>query len=201
MSDEALLTSRTLLRGIRSQDTALWQFSTAEFYRRYRGFVCCICRSMKMQDADIDIVMSNVMGRFFDRTGKWSYSEKLGTFRSFFSTAVRNAALDLLRRKQRQRSTPLPDGTPEGGGAELADTRLAEAVERAERGELLKTACEMVRSEAPLPAWQAWQSCVVDDNDPKAVARFLGVSLATVYNYCKQISRSVRERYERLEQE
>lgn len=201
MKDDALLTSPTLLRGIRSDDNDEWELSTTEFYRRYRGFVFCICRRLRMQDADIEIVMNNVLGRFFDRAGKWTYRPDQGGFRKFFSTAVHNAAVDLLRRRNRQRSVPLPDGTAEGGGAELPDNRVTEAIEQAERGELLLKACRQVQGQAAAPAWQAWQNCVVGGQDPKKVARFLDVSLATVYNYCKQVSRMVRECYELMERE
>lgn len=200
-SNDALLTSQTLLRGIRSDDDALWQQSATEFYRRYRGFIYCICKHLHLQDADIESVINNVLSKFFDREGKWTYREESGSFRKFFSAIIRNAAIDIVRKQSRQRTVPLPDGTAESGGAELCDTRIQEAIDKAERGELLQQACKQVQSQAPVAAWQAWQSCMVNNQDPKEVARFLKVSLASVYNYCKQINRLVREAYERLERE
>ncbi len=199
--DNTLVTSPTLLRGIRSDDDALWQQSATEFYLRYRGFIYCICKHLHLQDSDIEIVINNVLSKFFDREGKWTYRESYGSFRKFFSTIIRNAAIDLVRKQSRQRTVALPDGTPEGGGAELHDMRIQEAIDLTERGELLQQACKRVQKQAPAVAWQAWQCCMVNNEDPKAVARFLKVSLASVYNYCKQINRLVREAYESLERE
>ena len=180
------MTSPTLLEGIRQGDDHAWQ----RFYDTYKVLVYMRAKAWHFSAADTDDLLMKVMEGFFDKQHKFTYDRSKGRFRDYFSRIIRNAAADMCRANKRRAAesldagestidVPVPDISPE---------------EEKEQWESLVfgKALEAVRSEAPPLSMQCWLSCRLNNVNAKKVAAFNRISLASVYNYCKDIDNRIK---------
>lgn len=186
------MTSPTLLDGIRQGENQAWQ----RFYDTYKVLVYMRARAWHFSAADTDDLLMKVMEGFFDKQRNFTYDPSKGRFRDYFSRTVRNAAADMLRAMKRRAADSLDAGEK---SIDIPAPELSER-EEAEQWESLVfgKALEAVRQEAPPLSMQCWLSCRLHNVNARKVAELNRISLASVYNYCKDIDSRIRQKARQL---
>ncbi len=188
-------TSLTMLSGVRRGDDSAWK----RFYDTYKVLVFMRGKALGFSPADIDDLLMKVMERFFSQQGKFTYDPAKGRFRDFFSRIVRNLAYDMLRARRRQPATVSIDA-PENP-IDIPDKSSEEAARHEWQSRIYAKAFDLVRAEMPPRAVQCWTACRVQGTNARDVARFHGVSLATVYNDCQAVWEQLKLRVRQLTEE
>lgn len=178
-------TSKSLLIRIHKGDEIAW----TDFYNTYRPLVFLRGRDYRLSDAEIDELLSRVMVKFFDAQKKFIYSPERGRFRDYFRRLIGNCIIDILReRKKTGRETIIDDG-----GYDVPDERTPDEIWEEEwRDHLYRQAWDDVRSRLPARALQAFEACRLNGEKPAVAAKYLKVSLATVYNDCTLVLRELQ---------
>lgn len=171
-------TRASLLVRIRDQrDGAAW----SQFVEIYSPLIYGFGRKHGLQDADAVDLTQEVL-RIVARTAeRFEYDAKLGSFRGWLFTIVRNELRTWLSRQQR---------VVPGSGDTAEQLRLAEIADDATESaawdqdherRLFAWAAEQVRKEVQTATWQAFWRTAVEGHSGKEVAADLEMSVAAVY--------------------
>jgi RNA polymerase sigma factor (sigma-70 family) len=176
---DLLLTHPSLLLRIRdARDADAW----SQFAALYAPLVHGFARKYGLQEADAADVTQEVLRIIAESVKALDYDPRLGSFRGWLYTVVRNQVRKTLgRRKPHQRGT---------GGTEaqmLLEQHLSpEKDETAEwnadyERRVFAHAAAQVRGDFQETTWQAFWLAGVDGKSAKEVAAQLGLTVAAVY--------------------
>jgi len=194
---EAPATRPSLLVRLRDTgDERAW----AEFVEIYHPLVYGLARRRGLQDADAADLVQEVFRTVAVAVSRYDPDPAKGSFRGWLSTIARNLIVNLLRAQRRQFQ-----GSGETDLIELLEARPAPACEESAifdaeyRRRLLAWAADRVRGEFTKPAWQAFWQTAVDGQPPADVAKALGMTLGTVYQYKSRVVVRIRREIEQAE--
>ena len=145
-----------------------------------------------MTDYECDELLSRVMMKFFNAQKTFIYTPEQGRFRDYFRRLIRNCAYDILRERKKEERVEALDPEKNDPPAPANDRWDDEW-----RAHLCRQAMLDVRGRLSERAVQAFEACRMKGEKPADVAKFLNVSIATVYTDCalvlKELQRTVRK--------
>jgi RNA polymerase sigma factor (sigma-70 family) len=194
---EAPATRPSLLVRLRdSRDEQAW----VEFVEIYEPLIFKLARQRGLQDADAADLVQEVFRAVAVAVSRYDPNPAKGSFRGWLSTIARNLIVNLLRTRKRQ-----PQGSGQTEIIKLLEEQPAPECEESAifdeeyRRSLLTWAVERTRHEFAEPAWQAFFQTAVEGRPPRDVARSLGMTLGTVYQYKSRVVARLRREIEHVE--
>jgi RNA polymerase sigma-70 factor (ECF subfamily) len=195
--EQAPMTHPSLLIRLRDRrDERAW----SEFTEIYTPLIYQLARRRGLQDSDAQDLRQEVFRAVARAIDRYDPDPEKGSFRAWLSRIAGNLIVNLLVAQRRH---------PRGSGdtdmqrliEEQPEASAEESVlfEAEYRRRLLRWAAERVRPTFPEPAWQAFWQTGVEGRAPKDVARALGMSLGTVYQYKSRVVARIRREIERVE--
>lgn len=169
-------TRETLLLKIRdSEDEQAW----GQFVELYTPLVFSYCRRRGLGEHDASDVTQEVMRAISRAITKFEYDPAKGSFRSWFYTVARSKLNNYFTKQARQ---PLAGGT----AVEQQLENIPDASEERDweidyKRQMFAWAAEQVRPSFKEHTWQAFWKTAVEDQDPEAVGRDLGMNRGAVY--------------------
>jgi RNA polymerase sigma-70 factor (ECF subfamily) len=161
------------------------------FFARYAPLVRAWCAQRGLRGADADDLTQDIALKLFQRLP--AYDRTRGRFRDWLSALVRNAAVDLLRTRQRRPGDRGAGGAdPHAGLDDLAaPDELAAALEGGISREVERLV-EQVRQRAK-DSWPAFVAHALEGRPADEVARALGKSVGAVYQACSRVKAMLAE--------
>ena len=185
-------TRASLLVRIRDQrDGTAW----GQFVESYSPLIYGFGRKHGLQDADAVDLTQEVL-RIVARTAeRFEYDAKLGSFRGWLFTIVRNELRTWLSRQQR-----IIVGNGEQRLEDLADDATESALwDQDHERRLFAWAAEQVRLEVQPATWQAFWRTAVEGQSGKDVADELEMSIAAVYLAKSRVMARLKELVKELD--
>jgi RNA polymerase sigma-70 factor (ECF subfamily) len=183
--------SSSLLDGLRGREPAAWRRLVALCYPLVRGW----CLRTGLQPVDADDVAQEVFRSLAGNVERFRRDQSAGSFRGWLWGITRRQLLAHWRRRQ-----------PAGAGGSTAQQRLAELPDLMDdasadvtgpggRGELLRRAVALLRTEVEERTWQAFWRVAVEGHAPADVAADLGLSVNAVYLAKARLLRRLRDEF------
>jgi RNA polymerase sigma-70 factor (ECF subfamily) len=176
---EAPPTRPSLLVRLRDfRDTEAW----AQFVDVYAPLVYGYVRKRGLQDADAADLTQACLRQVALHVATLEYDPRVGTFRGWLFTMVRNKLRDF-----RDHSSRRDQGSGRSDAQRLLENQPAPGPdeslewEREYRQGLLAWAAERIRPQVQEATWQAFWRTAVEGESGNEVARSLGISVAAVY--------------------
>ncbi len=180
------------------RDGRAWE----EFVEIYEPLIYRLARGRGLQDADAAELAQEVFAAVSSAIERWNPDRRQGKFRNWLFTVARNLMIDRLRTHRRH---------TQGSGKTAVRRALEQqpapgAPEEAELFELeyqrqvFRWAAERIRDEFRENTWKAFWLTAVDGQNPKDVARRLGLTVGAVYKCRSRVMGRLRETVERLEE-
>lgn len=177
--NEPQSTRATLLIRIRDQaDREAW----AQFVEIYAPLIYGFGRNRGLQDTDAADLTQDVLQSVAGAISRLDYDPRIGTFRSWLFTIVRNRLRNQLKAKTRRE---------QGAGDSAVAARIEAEPSREDDWEttwqrdhqqrLFAWASSQVEAEVEPRTWRAFWKTTVDGDSGRAVADELGMTLASVY--------------------
>jgi RNA polymerase sigma-70 factor (ECF subfamily) len=189
-------TSSSLLLRVKAQEPIAWQ----RLVHLYTPLVCGWCRRAGLQEADALDVGQEVFESVWRSISTFRRGQAGDTFRGWLRTIVRNKIIDFNRRK---------GGEPAAQGGSEAATQLQQQPaptlpepddeqNNSEISLLCRRALALIRAEFKSKTWRAFEAVVLEDQNPKDVARKLKSSVNAVYLAKRRVLKRLREEFEDL---
>jgi RNA polymerase sigma-70 factor (ECF subfamily) len=178
------------------QDERAW----GEFVEIYGPLVRRLARRRGLQDADAADLAQEVFRAVASAIERYDPDPSAGSFRGWLFTIARNLLVNLLASQRRH-----PRGTGDTDMREFLESRPAPDAEDAAlfeaeyRRGLLEWAAGRVRGESSEAVWQAFWRSAVEGRSAVEVARALGLTVGTVYQYKSRVVAGLRREIERVE--
>lgn len=163
------------------------------FAQIYRPVIVRIAQARGLQHADAQDLSQQVLMAVASAIGQWEERDESTRFRHWLSRVTKNAILNALMRRPRDRAV----------GGSSVEVLLHEAVDRdgattalieiEYRRELYLRAAEIVRVEFHPDSWQAFELSVTGDLAIDEVAASLGKSNGAIYTARSRIMFRLRE--------
>lgn len=191
------ITRPSLLLRVRDfTDNAAW----AQFVEIYTPLIHRYCRSRGLQDEDAADVAQETMRAVAQAIGKFEYNPQRGKFRNWLLTVVHNKLHHFLARQQRQ---------PELAGETTLQFKLDRNQTPVEDGmweadyyrHIFNWAANQVRGEFQESTWQAFWRTTIHEQDGKAVAESLGLSVGAVYVAKSRVIARLKEKIQSVDTE
>lgn len=178
------------------QNQSAWE----QFVEIYTPLVHGYCRSRGLQDADAADVAQETMRAVAQAIAKFEYDPQRGKFRNWLLTVVQNKLYHFLARQQRQ---------PELAGETTLQFKLDhnqtpmedKAWEADYYRRIFNWATGRIRKEFQESTWQAFWRTTIDEQDGKAVAESLGLSVGAVYVAKSRVIARLREEIQTVDAE
>ena len=166
-----------ILRLRDAADVAAWD----EFTEIYSPIVFRLARRHRLQAADADDLVQEVLAAVARSVAGWLERDDRGTFRAWLFRIARNNTIDFLtRRKHRPWATGGDD--TERDLEEIADLDdMSSDFDIEYRREVFRWASDHVREVVSETTWLAFWLTSVEDHPIKEVAERIGVSVGSVY--------------------
>jgi RNA polymerase sigma factor (sigma-70 family) len=169
-------------------DQAAWK----AFVDRFGPLIHAWCRRWKLQEADAQDVTQTVLLKLARTLPDFVY-DPTRSFRSWLRTITQRTWSDFIESQRR--------GVPGAGGSEVMEMLLTvqardDLLRRLQEGfdrELAEHAMEQVRDRVESHTWEAFRLTAVDGLRPTAVARQLGMEIASVYRARSVVQGMLRE--------
>ncbi len=162
----------------------------AAFVDHYGPRVFSWCRSKGLQSADANDVLQNVLVRLHTSMSKSPWDPQKGLLRIWLKTVTLNALIDYVQRRRMETHAPDWLDALAEGNEQLAD-ELADEEER-------RVAQAETQLRVGPKKWQVFHLRVYESQTGEQVAKQLGLSVGTVYNYFGEVSRVLAEEMARL---
>ncbi len=196
MSQTPATRASLLIRLRDHQDEEAW----GEFVAIYTPMLRRLARRQGLQEADASDLAQEVFRAVAGAIERYNLDPSAGSFRGWLFTIARNLILNLLASQRRH-----PRGSGDSDLRDLLETQPApDAGDTAlfeseyQRG-VLDWAVGQVRGEFSEPVWEAFWLAGVEGSPPDEVARRLGLSVGTVYQYKSRVVVRLRREIERVE--
>ncbi len=194
---EAPTTHPSLLIRLRDpRDEQAW----CEFTEIYGPLAYQLARYRGLQDADAQDLAQDVFRAVARNIDRYDLDPARGSFRAWLARITANLIINWLAAERRHpRGTGLTNierllqEQPDTAGEESA------LFEKEYRRRLLTWAAERVRPSFSGLAWQAFWQTGVEGKPPQEVARSLGISLGTVYQYKSRVVARIRREIEHVD--
>ncbi len=182
----------TVLRHIRDGGgPEAWERFVHRYWRVIHGYAL----AAGLPASEAEDITQLVLTEMVEKLPEFEVNRELGTFRTVLRRLVKWRVTDALRKARREKQvvsqisarTPPPE---DGGPDELFD--------EAWRNGLLKAAKVEVSASVPPAHFQAFEMTAQRDMPAKEVASMLGMNTASVYQAKSQISKKIRETFDRL---
>jgi RNA polymerase sigma-70 factor (ECF subfamily) len=193
---DAPLTRPSLLVRIRdADDDQAW----SQFVEIYAPLVYGFLRKHGLQDADAGDLTQETLRAVARAAGDLEYDPERGTFRAWLFTVVRNKLRNFLASPKRRE---------QGAGDSDAQNRLAELAAPEHNSaewdldyerRIFRWAAEQVRGEVQPKTWQAFWLTAVEGKAVKAVAKELGLTIASVYLAKSRVTARLKEHVQQLQ--
>jgi RNA polymerase sigma factor (sigma-70 family) len=197
--NEAPTTQPSLLIRLRDQgDERAW----AEFTEIYGPLLNQLARRKGLQDADAQDLVQDVFRAVARAIERYNPDPARGSFRGWLSRIAGNLIINLLAAQRRH-----PRGTGDTDMQRLLEEQpdlLSEEsalFESEYRKRLLSWAAERVRGSFSEAMWQAFWRTAVEGQPVKEVAKSLGMSIGTVYQYKSRVVARIRREIEQFDGE
>jgi RNA polymerase sigma-70 factor (ECF subfamily) len=196
VTDEAPSTRQSLLIRLRDlADEETW----SEFMEIYGPLIHRLARRRGLQDADADDLVQEVFRAVARAIERYDPDPTKGSFRGWLSRIARNLIINLLAARRRH-----PQGTGDPDIQRLLEHQPDRGSEdsalfQAEyRRRLIVWAAERIRNEFSQAGWQAFWQVGVEARSPKDVAKALGMTLGSVYQYKSRAVVRIRHEIEQF---
>jgi RNA polymerase sigma-70 factor (ECF subfamily) len=196
-------TSHSLIIAVKQGDSSAW----TRFYDLYGPIVYRFARHARLQDADAEEVVANVMRNFLRwMKGDGEFDPARGKFRHYLRRTVNNEISQMFEPRA-VRGRGLGGDSDESGDSRTRATHEASADElwdAIEEQELLRASIEeLLASQTIRPRdLLAFQRFALNNEDAKVVARELDLSTARLYvvkhELLKELRKIVKRRLEEL---
>jgi RNA polymerase sigma-70 factor, ECF subfamily len=175
-------TRSSLLARLREDGEDAWE----EFVRLYTPLLERVAERLSLRGQDVDEVVQGVLVTLFQNRECFTYARARGRFRAYLRQVTVSTLTRLLREARR-------GGTPM---AELPESVAEDDLER--RWEEEYQALAQVRREIEPATYQAFDLYALQGTDAREVARFLGISVASVYTSKSRVLERLRPLVRRL---
>lgn len=171
----------------------------SEFTEIYGPLVRRLARRRGLQDADADDLVQEVFRAVARAIERYDPDPNKGSFRGWLSRIARNLIINLLAAGRRH-----PQGTGDPDVRRLLEHQPDPGSEdsslfRVEyQRRLIVWAAERIRKDFSPAGWQAFWQVGVEGRPPKEVARALGMTLGTVYQYKSRAVVRIRQEVEQF---
>lgn len=196
VTDEPPSTRQSLLIRLRDlADEETW----SEFVEIYGPVVYRMARRRGLQHADADDLAQEVFRAVARAIERYDPDPNKGSFRGWLSRIARNLIINLLAARRRH-----PQGTGDPDIQRLLEDRPDPGSEDSAlfqteyQRRLVVWAAERIRTEFSEAAWQAFWQVGVEGRPPKEVAKALGMTLGTVYQYKSRAVVRIRREVEQF---
>ncbi len=202
MGFEVEVTSHSLLSGIKRGDSISW----ARFLSTYRPLVWMLGEKYRFDAGEKEELMQHVMNDFFNAQDKFVFDPAKGKFRGYLYTVVRNRITAMARAKEREQCVVHPEseealeGMAGSEGLETPRWEQQEAWDRAWRIHIVTQAREEIKAILEPRVIQIFDQWHEQGEDPKAIAKRFGISLATFYNYKKLVLETLKTCIQNMEE-
>lgn len=186
-----------LIRIADPRDQSAWE----QFARIYRPVIYNVARMRGLQDADAQDVAQQVLITVARALPTWERRNESTRFRHWLCRIARNAAVNMLTRRPRDRAVGGDDIRADGQAENKFDGGLDSQLEREYRRQLFRKAAERVRSRADAITWQAFAITMIDGLSIPDAAAQLNRSEAVIYAARSRIIRRLRDAVKQLEDE
>ena len=178
------------------EDRAAWD----QFEQLYRPVIFRIARAKGMQHADALDLVQQVLMSVASAIDRYEQRTESAKFRYWLSRITRNAILNALTRRPRDRSsggTALVEMLSEVPNPDAATDAL---IDLEYRRELFRRAAEQVRSEVAESSWLAFELTALQQQTIEVTAEQLAMSPGSIYAARSRIMRRLRNAVSQLEQ-
>jgi len=179
------VTRQTLLDKLKDGDNNAWK----EFYEAYRSLVWLKGQDYNLTDAEQQDLLSEVMAAFFTAQGKFTYEPSKGKFGWYFRKVISSFCIKIIKKRlpleEDDAGQALDEGRNKNSITEIPDTQESEDDEW--KALVLRQALQEIKQTMDSRKVQCFMRCRLDDEEPGKVAKSLGISLATAYNYCNEV--------------
>ena len=202
MGIEIQATSRSLLSGIKRGDNVSW----TRFLATYRPLVWMLGEKYRFNADEKEELMQRVLNDFYNARDAFTYDPAKGSFRGYLYTVVRNRITAMARAKERDQRLVRPEdnealeGVIASGGLDAPRWDQQEAWDRAWRVHIVTQAREDIKSILEPRVLQVFDQWHEQGEDPKAIARRFGISLATFYNYKQRVLDALKACIQNMEE-
>jgi RNA polymerase sigma-70 factor (ECF subfamily) len=195
MSELTTTRSSLLVRLCDPQDEQAW----AEFVEIYGPLIHRLAKQRGLQDADAADLVQEVFRAVAVAIERFDRNPERGSFRGWLSTIARNLIINWLQAQRRQ--------TPGTGDTEVLqllheqpDPAIGESIvfDLEFRRQLLQWAASRVHEEFSEVVWQAFWKTGVEGLPANGVARALGLTVGTVYQYKSRVVARLRREIDRV---
>lgn len=183
-------TSPTLLGRLRQSpdDPAAW----AEFARRYGAMIFRWCRRWRLQDADAQDVVQNVLLELSRQMREFVY-DPAGSFRSWLKTVARRAWMRYVE-GQHKHDTATRDATVlEQLRDPSAEDDLVRHLEAEYEREILERALDRVRLRVKATTFEAFRLTALEGLSGQEAAERIGMPVSHVFVAKGNVQKMVRE--------
>ena len=186
------VTIPSMLADMKSGDDSAWAY----FTRYYGPLIWLRGNDYHLTPSEQEELSQDVLVAFFKAQDHFEYKPELGRFRDYLRTVIKHCIFQILRRRQKLSSqTELEEGI---AFDENEEAGREQAEEEEWQAHVYSLALEELGRELKPRKLQAFRMCRLENKDPKEVAKFQKVSLATVYNDCNEVMNSLREKIKEL---
>lgn len=171
-----------------------------QFASIYRPIIYRLARQRGLQDADAQDLAQQVLASVARSIDRWEKLDPPVRFRHWLRTVVRNAIVNALTRRPRDRAT---------GGTSVYQQLLQEVdidaesetrIELEYRRELYLLAAAAVQKEVRLNTWRAFELTVIQQVSAKQAAAELGRSEGSIYTARSRVVRKLRDAIKKLKE-
>ena len=169
-----------------------------QFASIYQPVILRLARQRGLQDADAHDLAQQVLMSVASAIGRWERSDRSVRFRHWLRRVVRNAIVNALTRRPRDRAA----GTSSVQDLLMdhpIDDQSAREIDLEYRRELYLRATDIVRVDVDTDTWQAFERTVIGGESIGAVAQQLGKSVGTIYASRSRVMRRLKDAVQELE--
>jgi RNA polymerase sigma factor (sigma-70 family) len=195
MTDAPTTHASLLARLGDARDGDAWE----RFVDLYAPPVYAFARRQGLQDADAADLTQDVLRSVSGAFRRGAFDARLGSFRSWLFTVVRNRLRDVMTSpKRRERGT---GDTGALGEVPSAASDPADLWEQECQRQLFAWAAEQVRPRFQPASWQAFWRTAVEGARGADAAKELGLSVAAVYLAKGRVMAAIKEQIQAVEKE
>lgn len=199
----AFTTRKSLLARVREGGDIPW----SEFYATYKPLILLCGGDCGLTDDEKDELVQKVMCEIFakDIIGKYDpdrvpddvvfrHDPARGRFRHYLRQIIRNQARKIIRGRRKDAAALAADQ------AQPTDDALEEAWDREWRRHLLNMAVAELKGRVQPETYLAFEMYALQNRPAQEVAKFLNISIASVYTAKNRCAAALREIIDNLEE-
>ena len=181
----AFTTRGSLLSRLRRGDEISWE----DFYNTYKPLILLRGGDFFLTQTEKEELVQLVTLTFFNTSKYFHYDNTQGRFRDYLKTIINHKAID-IKRKRHNNEVPLETGS--GSHDMPGECDLDSAWNEEWQQYLLSQAIEELKNRIEPTTFQAFELYALQNEPPQKVAKFLDISVNSVYVYKKRALDEIR---------